>query len=430
MPFARPRWVRFTPSSEARYVSFMHVPGPLAGVRIVDFSAVVSGPLCAMWLADQGADVVKIESGPDGDITRGRQEPNHHRLNGLFVNCNRGKRSLCIDVATDEGLAVVLEMCAQADVFIQNWRPGVVEKLGLSYDAVSAVRPDIIYVSISGYGPDGPYSQRRVYDPIIQGLTGHVAVQVNPDIPIPDLHRTIVTDKATALTAAQGVCAALFARERGAGGQHLIVPMIDVGASFVFPDGFQRAALLDDHWAPRIPTLAETYRLVATADGHLTYYCANDREIFGLFRALGHDEWCSDERFSSPWARSQNLEMLGALISEAFTALTTEEAIQALERNEVAFGPVLSLDEVPLNEQIVHNQTMGVREHELLGRVREVRPPIRYSATPTSVPGAMAPTLGQHTHEILVEMGRSAEQIGSLYERGVLYTRDCDRHRG
>lgn len=380
-----------------------------------------------MWLADQGADVVKIESGPDGDITRGRQEPNHHRLNGLFVNCNRGKRSLCIDVTTDDGLAAVLELCAQADVFIQNWRPGVVEKLGLSYDAVRAVRPDIIYVSISGYGPDGPYSQRRVYDPIIQGLTGHVAIQVNPDIPIPDLHRTIVTDKATALTAAQGICAALFARERGAGGQHLIVPMIDVGASFVFPDGFQRAALLDDDWAPRLPTLAETYRLVATADGHLTYYCANDREIFGLFRALGHEEWCTDERFSSPSTRARNLETLGALISEAFTALTTEEAILALEANEVAFGPVLTLDEVPVNEQILHNQTMQVREHELLGRVREVRPPIRYSATPTGEVGALAPTLGEHSQEIMAELGRTDAEIASLYDAGVLFTREMPR---
>jgi crotonobetainyl-CoA:carnitine CoA-transferase CaiB-like acyl-CoA transferase len=401
----------------------MHVPGPLAGVRIVDFSAVVSGPLATMWLADQGADVVKIETGPDGDITRGRQEPDHHRLNGLFVNCNRGKRSICVDATSIEGLAIILELCAQADVFVQNWRPGVVEKLGLGYDAVRAVRPDIIYVSISGYGPDGPYAQRRVYDPIIQGLTGHVAIQVNPEIPIPDLHRTIVTDKATALTASQGVCAALFARERGAGGQHLVIPMIDVGASFVFPDGFQRAALLDDEWSPKLPTLAEVYRLVATSDGHLTYYCANDKEIFGLFRALGHEEWCADDRFSSASARTKNRETLGALISEAFNTMTTAEAIVALEQHEVAFGPVLSLDEVPENVQIIHNETMRVREHAVLGRVREVRQPIRYSGTPADVACNIAPSLGQHTREVLAELGRTPNQIEALYDAGVAFTR-------
>jgi crotonobetainyl-CoA:carnitine CoA-transferase CaiB-like acyl-CoA transferase len=401
----------------------MHVPGPLAGVRIVDFSAVVSGPLATMWLADQGADVVKIETGPDGDITRGRQEPDHHRLNGLFVNCNRGKRSICVDATSAEGLAIILELCAQADVFVQNWRPGVVERLGLGYDAVRAVRPDIIYVSISGYGPDGPYAQRRVYDPIIQGLTGHVAIQVNPEIPIPDLHRTIVTDKATALTASQGVCAALFARERGAGGQHLVIPMIDVGASFVFPDGFQRAALLDDEWSPKLPTLAEVYRLVATSDGHLTYYCANDKEIFGLFRALGHEEWCIEDRFASASARTKNRETLGALISEAFNAMTTAEAIVALEQHEVAFGPVLSLDEVPENVQIVHNETMRVREHAVLGRVREVRQPIRYSGTPADVAGNIAPSLGQHTREVLAELGRTPNEIEALYDAGVAFTR-------
>jgi crotonobetainyl-CoA:carnitine CoA-transferase CaiB-like acyl-CoA transferase len=401
----------------------MHVPGPLAGVRIVDFSAVVSGPLATMWLADQGADVVKIETGPDGDITRGRQEPDHHRLNGLFVNCNRGKRSICVDATSTEGLAVILELCAQADVFVQNWRPGVVERLGLGYDAVRAVRPDIIYVSISGYGPDGPYAQRRVYDPIIQGLTGHVAIQVNPEIPIPDLHRTIVTDKATALTASQGVCAALFARERGAGGQHLVIPMIDVGASFVFPDGFQRAALLDDEWSPKLPTLAEVYRLVATSDGHLTYYCANDKEIFGLFRALGHEEWCIDDRFASASARTKNRETLGALISEAFNTMTTAEAIVALEQHEVAFGPVLSLDEVPENVQIIHNETMRVREHDVLGRVREVRQPIRYSGTPADVAGNIAPSLGQHTRDVLAELGRTPNEIEALYDAGVAFTR-------
>lgn len=375
----------------------MPVPGPLAGVRIVDFSAVVSGPFSTMWLADQGADVIKIEMGPDGDITRGRAEPNHHRMAGLYVNCNRGKRGICLDVATAEGRAIVLELCASADVFYQNWRPGIVEKLGLGYDDVRAVRPDIIYVSISGYGPTGPYSQRRVYDPIIQGLTGHVAIQVNPDIPIPDLHRTIVTDKATALTAAQATCAALFARERGAGGQHLQVPMIDVGAAFVFPDGYQRAALLDDSWAPTTRTLAETYRLVATSDGHLTYFVANDKEIFGLFRALGHPEWTADARFDSASHRLANFDALGALIESGFADLTTAEAIEVLEREQVAFGPVLSLDEVPNDAQIKHNNAMRVREHPDLGRVREARQPVRFSSTPADEPGAIAPRLGSTT---------------------------------
>ena len=185
--------------------------GPLEGVRVVDFSAVVSGPLATMWLADQGADVVKVETLDMGDIIRmSWSYPELAGLAGLFVNNNRGKRCISLDVTSDEGREIVLDLCRRADVFVQNWRPGVVERLGLGYDDVAAVRPDIVYVSVSGYGPDGPYAQRRVYDPVIQGLTGHAAVQVNPELPFPDLVRTVVVDKATALICAQAVTAALF----------------------------------------------------------------------------------------------------------------------------------------------------------------------------------------------------------------------------
>jgi crotonobetainyl-CoA:carnitine CoA-transferase CaiB-like acyl-CoA transferase len=289
--------------------------GPLAGVRVVDFSAVVSGPLAAMWLADQGADVVKVEALGSGDIVRyAHFYPELGGLGGLFVNNNRGKRCLSIDVATDQGRDVVLDLCRRADVFVQNWRPGVVEQLGLGYEDVASVRSDIVYLSISGYGPDGPYAQRRVYDPVIQGLTGHVAVQVNPEIPFPDLVRTIVCDKATALMAAQAVTAALFARERGAGGQHLTLPMLDAGLSFFFPDGYMSKALLDDPNADLRPTLAARYSVSRTADGHVVYFVSGLEQSHALCRALGHPEWTEDERFSTAVHLMQNVEAFGRLI--------------------------------------------------------------------------------------------------------------------
>lgn len=374
-----------------------------------------------MWLSDQGADVIKVESPGLGDVTRGMAiGPDHHGLNGLFVNCNRGKRALCVDVQTDEGRNIVLDLCKTADVFVQNWRPGVVERLGLGYDDVRVVRPDIIYVSISGYGPDGPYAQRRVYDPIIQGLSGHVAVQLNPEIPFPDLVRTIVCDKATALTVAQSVCASLFARDRGRGGQHLVIAMLDTAVSFFFPDGYMAKAILDDPTADVRPTLAKTYRITPTSDGHLIYFCAGDKEFNGLFRALGHPEWIDDPRFGNATGRVANLEALGAAIADAFLTSTTTDLYARLLAEEVPVGPVLTLDELPLDAQIVHNRSVGVRTHPIIGRVLEAHHPVRFGVTqPVEKP--LAPAQGQHTDEVLAELGRSADDIAALRAAGVAH---------
>ena len=394
--------------------------GPLAGVRVVDFSAVVSGPFAAMWLADQGADVVKVEALGSGDVTRGMQTaPELGGMAGLYLNCNRGKRSLGIDVTADAGRNVVLDLCRGADVFIQNWRPGVAERLGLGYADVSAVTPNIIYVSISGFGPDGPYAQRRVYDPIIQGLTGHVAVQKNPEIPFPDLVRTIVCDKATALTAAQSVCAALFARERGSGGQHLVIPMLDTAMSFFFPDGFMAKALLDDPRADDRATLATVYRVNPTADGHLVTYVANQAETFGLFRALGHPEWMEDPRFSTPTARRQHLDALGEVLAPAYEEWSTAELSVRLEAEEVPFAPVLNLDELQSDPQIVHNAALRVRHHDVAGRVLEAAPPVRFSTTVPDIT-RLAPMPGQHTNEVLAEIGRTGDEIAKLRADGVI----------
>ena len=373
-----------------------------------------------MWLADQGAEVIKIELPGNGDVTRGMaNNPQHHGLNGLFVNCNRGKKALCVDVTTDEGRQIVLDLCKDSDVFIQNWRPGVVDRLGLGYDDVSAVNDQLIYVSISGYGPDGPYAQRRVYDPIIQGLSGHVGVQVNPEFPYPDLVRTIVCDKATSLTTAQSVCAALFARERGAGGQHLIIPMLDTAVAFVFPDGYMSASLLDNEQNSRNPTLAQVYRLQRTADGSLTYFCATDREFFGLFRALGHPEWVEDPRFSTGVARVANLAELGGLIADGFEASATDDLVPRLEAEEVPFGRVLSLMEVPDDAQIRHSEVTRVRQHPAVGRILEARHPVRFSKTQPDVP-ALAPQIGAHNDEVLASIGRTPEQIAALRASNVI----------
>ena len=262
--------------------------GPLDGIKILDASAIVSGPLATMLLADQGADVIKLEPTDVGDTLR-LSPFARGGMTSFYANCNRNKRAIAVNLASEDGLAIALKLVAESDVFVQNWRPGAADRLGLGEEALRRINPDLIYCSISGYGPDGPYSQRRVYDPIIQGLSGHTAVQVNPEVPIPDLVRNIVADKSSAYTAAQAITAALFARERGAGGQHIDIPMIDASLAFFWPDGMLAHTFAGDD-KPSGLALYQVYKLSQTSDGHLIYFAATDKEMHGLFRALGHPE--------------------------------------------------------------------------------------------------------------------------------------------
>jgi len=393
------------------------MPGPLDGFRVIDVSAVVSGPLAAMILADQGADVVKVEPPGNGDILR----IGTNRRGGLaafFINCNRGKRGMVVDLNQEAGREVMLELVRGADVFVQNWRPGAAARLGLGWEDLHALNPELVYCSISGYGPDGPYSQRRVYDPIIQGLTGHVAIQLNPDVPIPDLVRNIVADKSSAYTAAQAITAALLARERGAGGQHIDVPMIDSSLAFFWPDGMLKHTLTGEG-AQTGPALYDVYRLWETADGHIIWFAASDVEYHGLYRALGKPEWCSDERFARNQGRTANAGELGSELLKLVGSFTTQEIIDRLLAEDVPVGPIHSIDAMLDDEQIRHNEAIVDYEHPDAGSFRMARPPARFGATPQE-PKRMPPLLGEHTDELLAELGYDAARIAALREQGVL----------
>jgi len=385
--------------------------GPLNGIRVIDASAVVSGPFAAQMLAEQGADVIKIEAPPIGDISRiGAQRK--RGISALYANCNRGKRSIVLDLTKDEGREILFELVKGTDVFIQNYRPGAVERMGIAAADLHAIEPSLLYVSISGYGPTGPYANRRVYDPIIQAITGHTAIQKNPDIPIPDLIRNIVVDKATALTVAQAVSAALFARERGAGGQHIVVPMIDVSTAFFFPDGMLRHTLLDED-AGDGPALYDVYRLWETSDGHLVWFAASDSENHGLFRALGHPEWVEDERFATVNARIANAALLGELLNAEFRKWETQELYQRMVDEDVPVGPLNSIEDMLDDPQIKHNGMIEERVHDAAGRLRSTRGAVRFSATPQETT-RLAPELGENTDDVLGELGYGAEKIAAL----------------
>lgn len=392
------------------------MPGPLDGIRVVDVSAILAGPLATMMLADQGADVIKIEPPGIGDLMR-LSPFRRGGMGAFFANGNRGKRSAVIDLHTPKGRELVLELVKRADVFVQNFRPGACERLGIGEADLRKVRPDLIYVSVSGFGETGPYSGRRVYDPILQGLTGHVAIQKNPDVPIPDLIRNVVVDKASAYTVAQAITAALFARERGAGGQHVRVAMIDVALAFLWPDGMMAHTLMGDGVQPG-PTLYELYRLTETADGHLIYFAASDAEMHGVFRALKRPDLCDDPRFQA-FERGKNAEALGQILYDEFHKWATADILARMLAEDVPVGPVHTLEQVLDDPQIRHNGSVFELEHAVVGRIRQAKPAARFDATPTEV-RIPPPLHGEHTAEVLAELGYDEAACGRLAEEGVV----------
>jgi crotonobetainyl-CoA:carnitine CoA-transferase CaiB-like acyl-CoA transferase len=377
--------------------------GPLEGVRIVDVSEVISGPLAVMILADQGADVIKVEPPRYGEESR--QLANYRDgMAALYANCNHGKRSIGINLKTRAGLELLYDFVRRADVFVQNWRPGAAERLKVGEADLRAINPELIYASISGFGDDGPYAERRGYDPIFQSLTGYVAAQLNPEMPLPDLVRNAVVDKATSYSLAQGITAALFARERGAPGQHVRVAMLDAGLSFFWPDGMLRHTLVGggiDHYV--VP--GERYQLSTTSDGHLIIWAGTAEQMRGTLRAVGREDLAESpgQRGKAMLLEKNQLERTQAL-NAGLMKLTTAEAYRRMIEIEVPAAPVLSHAEVLEDPQIQRNGVVIEATHPVYGRYRRAKQAVRFSRTvpaETSAPALYA----EHTEEILDEFG-------------------------
>jgi crotonobetainyl-CoA:carnitine CoA-transferase CaiB-like acyl-CoA transferase len=395
------------------------VTKPLEGVRVVDLSQITSGPFGTMVLAEQGADVVKVESPTIGDLAR--WAPNSRNgMSSFVLNQNRGKRSIAVDLQHEAGRTVALDLMAGADVVVQNFRPGVVEDLGLGYDDACARNARVIYVSISGFGPDGPYADRPALDPVIQALAGVVYRQQSEAIPLPDLVRNIFVDKATSLTVAQSVCAALYRRTRTGQGDHIVLPMLDIGLYFFWPDGMMDMTFVGDGVAEG-PRIVDLYQITHCTDGQLVYYIATDAQREGLFRAVGHPEWSDDPRFGSTLALLDdgNRAELGRLLEAAFAAAPMAEVLARLHEGSVPAAPVLEPEQVFEDPQVVHNGTVHTWDHPVAGRVRQPRHPVRFASSPTPVP-EQVPGLGEHTDEILAELGRTDADIAALRESGAV----------
>ncbi len=395
--------------------------GPLDGYKILDLTQVVSGPFATMLLADQGADVIKVEpvSGL-GDITR---LPSFDKggIGAFYMNNNRGKQSISLDLSQEEGREIIKRLVQETDVFVQNFRPGAIERLGLGYEDLAAINPNLIYISISGFGPTGPYSGRPVLDPVIQGVCGVISRQLNPQIPFPDLIRNLFADKSTALTVAQAATAALLVRERTGNGQFVEIPMVDACMYFFWPDAMMDLTMVDEDANGGI-LLSTVYNLTECSDGKIVYFAASDGQRAGVCAAVGHPEWAEDERFSSMAALAanpQNFVVLGEMLADAFLLMTCDEAIEALIEADVPSGPVLTGEEAISDPQIIHNGTLVEWEHPDAGVVRQPKPAARFSATPAE-PKYAAAHRGQHNEETLLGLGYSNEEIKQLKEAGTI----------
>lgn len=388
--------------------------GPLAGVRVLDLATMISGPLAGMMLADQGAEVIKIESPGMGDMMRhlGTQK---NGVTGLYALHNRGKKSIVLDLKSDEGADLLRELISTADVLIQNFRPGAMDRLGFGFDDVARINSKLIYVSIAGFGEDGPSAKRRVYDNVIQAASGLASVQTDPVSGKPALFRHLICDKVTAYTAAQAITAALFARERGASGQHINLSMLDAAIAFTWPDCAMDVALLDDD-ALRLPTIAANYVPVAFKDGYAAVSIVTESEFRGYCTALGKPDLADDPRFASPTLRGQNGDEYRKIIRELAANMSLETFLRGAQEHEVPAGGINDLHSVIDDPQVIHNETFVVRQHPVAGTIREVRPAPRFSATPAEI-GHHAPQKGAHTDEVIGSLGHDTADLRS---RGVI----------
>ena len=393
--------------------------GALDGIKILDISTALTGPYPAALLADQGADVIKIERPGLGDLARWVGVA-VNGVSALFQACNRGKRSIALDMATPEGLEIVRELAARSDVVIQNMRPGVADRLGIGWDDLSAGRDDLVYISLSGFGQTGPYAHRGAYDTVIQAYAGLGTNQADPDDGTPTFLRQTAADKITAMYAVQAITAALFARERGMGGQHVELSMADSVVSFLWADAAGNEMMLDSDGSMNSSFVqgSKPFRFI---DGFGIATPTSDADFHGMCEALGVDGH-DDPRVATIGERRKHPELSGEIMSKCHEVaghFTCAEISERMEASNVPFALVVAPQDLPNDPHAIAIGLFEEFDHPVAGRVRQPRHPAQFLGTPATLQ-TVSPTLGQQTDEILTELGR-ADEIAELRKSGIVF---------
>lgn len=390
--------------------------GPLRGIRILDLTAVVLGPFATQTLGDWGAEVIKVEP-PAGDLVRASGVGKHRGMASVFLGVNRNKRSLCLDLKTPDGAAVLRRLIGRVDALVTNVRPAGMARLGFGWGACAALNPRLVYAVATGFGQDGPHRARPAFDEVIQAASGLAAVVGGEDAP-PAFVPSLVADKITGMALLSALLAALLHRERTGEGQLVEVPMLETLAAFVGVEHLGGMTFDPPAGPPGYERLRQR-KPVATADGHITLLPYTGAHWRAFFAAAGRPELVEALGTDDAATRNANIGAVYAAVAEVARGRTTAEWLALCEALDIPATAFSRLEDLPSHPHLAAVDMFPITEHPTEGRLRQPRPPTRFAATPASV-RRHAPRLGEQTAEILGELGYGADAVREMAARGVV----------
>jgi len=389
---------------------------PLAGIEVIELSNMITCSLAAMTMASQGAKVIKVEPPLMGDKMRplGTQK---NGVSGFFHNCNRGKRSLAIDLKSDAGVKAVKELIARADVLLHNYRPGVMDRIGLGSNILREINPKLIYIAVSGFGTKGPMADLPAFDHVIQGLAGFTDLQSSDENPF-DFIKTFICDKVTAYTVCQAATAALLARVTTKKGQHIDISMLHACLSFMWPDGMMHKTLKDDDRFNMSPG-SDYFQIINYKDGGVAVAPLTDSHWEALLNMVGYPELIGTPLYASLASRMTNMDKVMEVLKSPRKDIGVDKAIEILVTADVPCSPCSSRDDLESSEQIKAIGALETYVTKAMGKLTVPTPPILFEGKETSQADA-SPLLGEHSRSILHELGWAQDTINELINSGEL----------
>lgn len=394
---------------------------PLAGLKVIEMSTMITCAYAAMMLRSQGAQVIKVEPAQMGDPMRyvGSQK---NGQSALFHNCNRGKQSLAIDLKHENGAEAVKRLVKDADIMLNNYRPGVMDNLGLGSEAMRAINPRLINVAVTGFGTVGPMATRPAYDHVIQGISGLTGLQggdfADPNNPEYDFVKMLICDKVTAYTVAQAATAALVARATTGEGQHIDISMLHACLAFMWPDGMMSHTLQDED-AVQMPPLSESYKILDTKDGSIACTALTDGHWAAILKLLDREDLISDPRYASLPGRMANFPEIMTLVRDGVKDMSLADVMSAFQAADIPSAPCESRTSVMANEQVLAIGALETYVTENMGQLTAPTPPVLFGGSATSL-AEPSPRHGEHSQALMATLGFDAAVVQEMTQTGAL----------